>query len=71
MVDLRNCIKGDKLLTKQGDILIYDEYVKNDFYPHKVIYPDGSTGSRIDSGHVMKNAHKRLDSDKDVIEILK
>lgn len=71
MIDLRECKKGDILLTRQGDILIYDEYVENDFYPHKIIYPSGSSGSRIDSGHVMKNPEKRLDSDRDVIEIIK
>ena len=71
MVDLKKCKKGDKLLTKQGDILTYDNYVENDFYPHKIIYPNGSYGSRIDSGHVMKNSEKRLDTDRDVIGILK
>lgn len=71
MVDLKQCKKGDKLLTKQGEILIYDKYIEEDFYPHKIIYPNGSFGSRIDSGHVMKNPEKRLETDRDIIEILK
>lgn len=73
MIDLRNCVKGDKLLTKHGTILEYVESLDSKiyYYSHIIKYPNGSFGIRVDSGHVLKDPEKRLESDEDVIEILK
>lgn len=73
MIDLRNCKKGDRLLTKHGTILEYVEPLDSDryYYSHRIQYPNGSFGTRVDSGHVMKNESRRLESDEDIIEILK
>ncbi len=72
MIDLRECKKGDKLLTKHGTILEYVESLDPEihYYSHRIKYPDGSFGTRVDSGHVMKNESRRLESDEDIIEIL-
>lgn len=72
MIDLNNCKPGDKLLTKHGTIL---EYVcklnpEVDYYDHKIKYPNGSFGTRVNSGHVMKNVDRRLETDEDIIKIL-
>ena len=73
MIDLRNCKKGDKLLTKHSTILEYVEALDPEihYYSHRIKYPNGSDGTRVDSGHVFKNPESRLDSDEDVVEILK
>lgn len=68
MVDLNKCKKGDKLLSKHGTILTY--VMKLDpryYYSHVVRYPNGSSGTRIDDGHVYKNPKQRLDSDEDIV----
>ena len=72
MIDLNNCKPGDKLLTKHGTLL---EYVcklnpEVDYYDHRIKYPNGSFGTRVNSGHVMKNVNKRLETDEDIIKIL-
>lgn len=75
MVDLRNCKKGDKLLSKHGIIL---EYVgplpEGHYYDHEVKYPDdstfkGSMGTRTHDGHVFRK--NRQPEDHDIVEILK
>jgi len=67
MVDLRNCRKGDKLLTKQGKIVTYvGPY--HEPYPHQIEYEGGGFGTRTDDGHVYK--YNRLPSDEDIVKIL-
>lgn len=66
-VDLRTCVKGQKLLTKHGTILTYVGPSKSPDYPHEIEYPDGSKGTRLDDGHVYRNS---LPTDEDVVEIL-
>ena len=72
MVDLNTCKKGDILISKHGIKLTYIQRLNPeiDYYDHEVKYEDGSKGTRINSGHVMKNEGKRLDSDHDIIEII-
>jgi hypothetical protein len=71
-IDLRNCVHGQKLRSSQGWILTYDHPLdaKVDYYDHKVIYPDGTYGTRTHSGHVYRKPEKRLPEDHDIVEIL-
>ncbi len=67
-IDLRTCKPGQKLRSKHGLILTYSKYSLDDYYPHEVIYPNGSRGTRINDGHVFyKN---RMKEDHDIVEIL-
>lgn len=68
-IDLRTCIPGDQLISSHGMILTYIEYCPEEFYPHRVMYPDGASGSRNDDGTVFKL--KRLPSDHDIVAILR
>jgi len=70
MIDLRNAKIGDKLKSNLGETLTYVGYDPEDFYPHKVKYADGSSGSRVDSGHVMKNEKRRRPTDHNIVEII-
>lgn len=66
--DMNQCKPKDKLLSKHGMILEYvglDE--SNAPYRHRVKYPDGGEGSRIDDGHVFANKQMRLLEDHDII----
>ena len=69
-VDLRVCIKGDLLLTKQGNLLTYSHSRKaeTNYCPHVVIYSSGQYGTRCDDGFVFPN--KRSEEDEDVIMVL-
>ena len=71
MIDLRNCVPGQKLRSVHGMIF---EYVgptpAGHAYDHVVKYPDGSYGTRIHDGHVYRDAHCRLPLDHDIVEIL-
>jgi hypothetical protein len=70
-IDLRNCVKGQKLRSSQGAILTYSKPLEEgNFYDHEVIYPDGSFGTRIHDGHVYRNPDKRIPEDHDIVEIL-
>jgi hypothetical protein len=70
MIDLRDCKAGDKLISKHGLVLEYIRPLSEDNYmDHEVKYPDGSWGSRTHEGYVMRK--KRLDSDHDIVEIIK
>lgn len=47
MIDLRNCVPGQKLKSKHGLILTYVERnPEGAYYEHTVEYPDGSKGTR-------------------------
>ena len=67
-VDLRICKPGQKLRSKHGWILIYRKRNTEGYYQHTVEYPDGTMGTRTDSGHVYKR--RRLEEDHDVVAIL-
>ena len=69
MVDLRNCKKGDKLVSKHGLILTYVKPLsESDYMDHEVKYPNGSYGSRTHDGFVFRI--NRLPKDHDIIEII-
>lgn len=71
MVDLNKCKPGDKLLSKHGIILTYVEKLPNrSYYEHKVKYPDGSFGTRMNNGYVYRNPLRRQAADHDIIKIL-
>jgi hypothetical protein len=72
-IDLNTCEAGDILISKHGWKLTYVKKLNSeiDYYHHEVKYEDGSRGTRVNSGHVMKNEGKRLDSDHDIVEIIK
>ena len=70
-VDLRECRPGQKLLTKHGTILTYVGIRFPDSpFPHEILYPEGSNGSRTHDGYVFRNPAKRLYEDEDIVEIL-
>ena len=69
-IDLRNCVAGDKLISKHGTVL---EYVGLNpagiYYEHMVKYPNGSAGTRTHDGYVYRNMRK--DTDEDIVRIVK
>jgi hypothetical protein len=67
MIDLRNCKKGDKLISKHGETLTYVEYQPEQYFPHLIEYADGSVGSRTDEGWVGKNM--RYERDHDIVKV--
>lgn len=70
-VDLRKCVPGQKLKTKHGLIVTYVGPLEpQNYYDHKIKYPDGSFGTRIHDGHVFRNPNSRLPEDQDIVEIL-
>lgn len=70
MIDLRNCNKGDKLISNHGDTLTYVEHQPEAYFPHIVKYADGSRGSRTDDGFVMRNESQRLETDHNIVEVI-
>ena len=68
MIDLRNCKKGDKLISKHGLTLTYVEHQPKEYFPHLVEYTDGVPGSRTDEGWVGKNF--RYETDHDIVEVI-
>ncbi len=69
-LDLRNCKKGDKLISIHGETLTYVGHLPEQYYPHRVKYADGSDGSRTHEGFVMHNQERRLETDHDIIEVI-
>lgn len=67
-VDLCRCVAGDRLLSKHGAVLVYLERVRPTPLGHRVMYPDGSKGTRTDEGWVLRN--KPLPTDHDIVAIL-
>lgn len=67
-IDLRTCVKGQKLRTCHGTILTYVGPSESKDYPHLITYPDGAEGTRCDDGCVFHKNH--MDTDEDVVEIL-
>ena len=68
-IDLRNCKKGQKLLSRFGKILTYIEPLPpGNYFDHIIQYPDGSLGTRTHDGHVFKI--NRAVTDEDVVQIL-
>lgn len=70
-VDLRNCIKGDKLISKHGKSFTYvGKLEAGNYYDHEI--SDDETGgrcTRTHNGQVFRN--KRLPEDHDIVEIKK
>ena len=70
MVDLRECKKGDKLVSKHGMILTYiGPLPESNYMDHEVKYPNGSFGSRTNDGFTFRK--DRRDTDHDIVEIIK
>lgn len=70
MVDLRECKKGDKLVSKHGLILTYVKPLpESDYMDHEVKYPNGSRGTRTHDGFVFRK--NRKDTDHDIVEVIK
>lgn len=68
-IDLRNCKKGQKLLSRFGKILTYIEPLSpGNYFDHIIQYPDGSQGTRTHDGYVFKR--NRAVTDEDVVQIL-
>jgi hypothetical protein len=70
MIDLRNCKKGDKLISKHGETLKYVKHQPEEYFPHRVEYADGSGGSQTDNGFVMHNDSRRLETDHDIVKVI-
>ena len=72
-VDLRECEKGDILISALGSELIYvGPLPESNYYDHEVKYTDPlkGNGTRTHDGYVMR--HNRLpDIDHDIVQIIK
>ncbi len=73
-IDLNTCKKGDILISKQGVRMFYESKLNPeiDYYDHKVKYEDENVGfgTRTNDGFVMRNEGSRLETDRDIIEII-
>jgi hypothetical protein len=67
-VDLSKCVGGEELIDQHGYHLIYVGIKEDADFPHLVLYPDGSEGSRCNNGKVYKN--RSLPTDHDIVEVL-
>ena len=70
--DMNQCKEGDKLVSVHGMIFVYAR--KNGdgcIYPHQVIYPDGTYGSRMNDGFVFASPEKRMECDHDIVGFAK
>jgi len=67
-IDLRQAKPGDKLVTKNGNTMLYIGYNPEARYPHTVMYANNASGSRIDDGRLFYNSH--FDEDEDIVEIV-
>jgi len=73
-IDLNTCEAGDILISKHGLRLIYVRKLEpENYYDHEVSYDDPKlgNGTRTNDGFVMRNERARLDSDHDIVEIIK
>ncbi len=65
-VDLRECKKGDELVTAHGIVMLYVEATPSYYYyDHFVKYKDDpySSGSRTHDGHVFRESRRFDDED--------
>jgi hypothetical protein len=69
-IDLRKCVRGQKLKSQHGLILTYVEAHVGGYYDHIVEYPNGGRGTRTHEGHTYRIESKRLPEDHDIVEIL-
>lgn len=70
-MNLNEAVPGDKLISNLGMVFTYVQKLPDDhFYDHEVMYPDNTLGTRTNSGHVMKNEKRRLDTDHNIVRIL-
>lgn len=69
-IDLRKCVRGQKLKSKHGLILIYIRPLFGEAFDHEIQYPNGAMGTRIHDGHTYRNPEKRRPEDHDIVEIL-
>lgn len=65
IIDLRKAQKGDKLISVHGGIFTYGKCVPELPYPHLVIYPSGSHGTRLDDGRTFLN--RPMPGDHDIV----
>jgi len=68
-VDLRSCVKGDRLITRDGLELIYVQPLVDFYYDHEVQYTgiNKIKGSRTHAGKMLRTS----DSDSDIVEIIR
>jgi hypothetical protein len=66
-VDLRDCKGGEELISKHGYHCIYVGINESEAFPHLILYPDGSNGTRNDAGKVFNK--KSLPEDHDIVEV--
>lgn len=68
MVDLNKCKIGDTLISCHGEKLIYYKVEERGApFRHRVLYSNGSGGSRSDDGRAFIN--RPLPSDHNIVEI--
>lgn len=70
-VDLRNCKRGDKLISNHGEVLTYiGKAPEGSYYDHEVAYdkPGLGNGTRTNEGYVFK--HNRLPQDHDIEKVI-
>ncbi len=65
MIDLKSCKPGDKLRTRNGEIV---EYSHVDLYFHAIKYPNGMIVNRNSNGSIVFSGH--YVNDGDIVEII-
>lgn len=67
-VDLRNCKKGDTLVSHGGEQFSYHAYQSDMSYPHIIIDSRGRKGGRLDNGQVIINATQQ--GEYDIVQVV-
>lgn len=78
-VDLRECVKGDILISIHGHKLKYIEPTQeHEYLDHRVQYLEDQNGNRYSKNCMGTRTHdgyafilKRLDTDHDIVKIIK
>ena len=65
MIDLKSCKPGDKLKTRNGEIV---EYSHVDSYFHAIRHPNGIVVNRNSNGSIIFSGH--YINDGDIVEIV-
>ena len=68
-IDLSKCVAGQRLISTHGEIMTYVSSLGVEYgYEHRIMYSNGSLGTRTNDGFVYKK--NRLPGDHDVAKIL-
>lgn len=68
-IDLRSCMRGDELITRDGTTIYYVQPLPDGFYQHEIAAKKDlkTTGTRTHNGQVLRESL----TDNDIVEIIR